>query len=88
MGYRYKTTKSFDRDFKKLTKKDKVFRDKVLKKIEKICESPECGKPLSNVLKNIRREHVNSYLIFYTIEGNTIIFHKLEHHDIGYKKGI
>lgn len=88
MAYKYKTTKSFDRDFKKLTKKNKVFRENVVKKIEKICEDPTCGKPLGNVLKNIRREPVNSHVLFYTIENNTIIFHKLEHHDMGYKRGV
>ena len=80
----FETTSTFDKSFKKHIK-DKSLREKVLKKIDKICNSPYLGKPLRNVLANKRRERVNSFVIIYEIKGNKVIFHVVQHHNYVYK---
>lgn len=81
MSYTYRTEPIFEKNFAKITKKDKVLREQVLKKINEICEKPFIGKPLRNVLKGKRNIHIGSYVIIYMIEGTEIVFLDFAHHD-------
>ena len=50
---------------KQLKKMDKSIKEEIIKKIEKLKENPEIGKPLGNVLKNCLEERVRKYRIIY-----------------------
>ncbi len=54
--------------------------------IIKIITNPFCGKPLRNVLKNIRRVRIDSYVLLYEINQNEVRFLDFDHHDKIYKK--
>ncbi|MDD5086171.1 MAG: type II toxin-antitoxin system RelE/ParE family toxin [Candidatus Nanoarchaeia archaeon] len=41
-------------------------------------------KNLRGDLSNYKRVHVGSFVLFFKIEGDTIIFDKLRHHDEAY----
>ena len=84
MVYTFETTSTFDKSFKKEIK-DNSLRQKVLKKIDKICNNPYLGKPLRNVLANKRRERVNSFVIIYEIKGEKVVFHLIQHHKYVYR---
>ncbi len=71
---------------KQLKKLDKSTAIKILKGIEKIAKNPLLAKPLSNVLKNKRSEHVGKYRIVFSIKENVIIIAKIEHRKKAYKK--
>ncbi len=71
----------------KLFKKDRKRYDICMKKIEEIVENPEQYKPLRYDLKNVRRVHIaKSFVLIFKIEGNSVIFLDLDHHDKIYKQ--
>lgn len=80
------STSEFERQFKKLTKKDRALKDHLLKKIDQILSDPEIGEPKSHALRHARGSHVEPYVIVYVFKDNTITFVYLDHHDIIYKK--
>jgi len=77
-----------DSIFKKLAKKNPNKLETITKKLEEIVENPHRFKPLSNVMKGLRRVHFGSYVLVYSIdEKNKVV--KLEdydHHDNIYRK--
>ncbi|WP_239450983.1 type II toxin-antitoxin system RelE/ParE family toxin [Methanosarcina horonobensis] len=46
------------------------------KTVNSILENPECGKPLRNVLKGLRRVHIGHFVLIYEIDNTneTITF--------------
>lgn len=84
MEYEPLFTKKFSRVYSKL---NKSLKEQVDKKIRKVCEFPEVGKPLRNVLKGKRRVHIGHFVLIYEIdeEVKKIIFLNFEHHDKAYK---
>jgi mRNA-degrading endonuclease RelE of RelBE toxin-antitoxin system len=82
----YASTSEFERQFKKLTKKDRALKDRLLKKIDQILSDPEIGEPKSHALRHARGSHVDPYVIVYVFKDNTITFVYLDHHDVIYKK--
>ena len=81
MNHKPLFTKKFSKIYSKL---DKIVKKQIDKKIERLCEFPELGKPLRNVLKGKRRVHVNHFVLIYEINENKIIFLDFEHHDCAY----
>jgi addiction module RelE/StbE family toxin len=72
----------------KIKKKDKNHYEMIKKQLAKIKANPEAFKPLKNVLKGIRRVHVNdSFVIEYEYDKNDNIVSILRygHHDKAYK---
>jgi len=70
----------------KLSKKDKVMYDAIMKKFEEIiaCNDVNHYKNLRRPLQNFKRVHVKSsfVLIFKYIKSeNKVIFYELDHHD-------
>lgn len=61
----------FKKEFKKLDKRQKAL---VKKKMLKIIEKPELGKPLHAPLQNFKSERIEKLRIIYALEGNTIKF--------------
>lgn len=76
--FRLETTKIFDRQFKKL---DKRQRKLAFKFIEKIAYEPESGKSLRYSLKNLRRIRFEKFRLIYEICEDRIILHKIEHRE-------
>jgi len=77
-----------DAIFKKLSKKNPKQFEAIIKKLEEIVQNPHRFKPLSNIMKGVRRVHFGSFVLVYSIdEKNKVI--KLEdydHHDEIYRK--
>jgi len=77
-----------DSIFKKLSKKNPKQLEVITKKLEEIVENPHKFKPLSNIMKGLRRVHFGSFVLVYSVdEKNKVV--KLEdydHHDNIYRK--
>jgi mRNA-degrading endonuclease RelE of RelBE toxin-antitoxin system len=74
----------FDKQFRKLTRKDAALKQRLGKKIKAICENPEIGEPKSHNLKGLRGEHVDPFVIVYGIFGEYVVFIHIDHHDKAY----
>jgi addiction module RelE/StbE family toxin len=89
MAYTYETDQEFKTNFKRLTKKNKVLAERIVKKIQDICEYPERGEPLSGNLAGKWSIHVaNHYVILYEIrdKDKVVRFLSVKHHDYAYGK--
>ncbi|MCW4014477.1 MAG: type II toxin-antitoxin system mRNA interferase toxin, RelE/StbE family [Candidatus Bathyarchaeota archaeon] len=84
--HEYGSTTEFDKQFKKLTKKDPNLKDRLLKKIEQIISDPEIGVPKKHDLKHARGSHVDPYVIVYIFKENTVTFIYVDHHNKVYQK--
>ncbi len=70
----------------KLQKKDKVFYEAVMKKMEGIltCAEVDHYKNLKSPLQEFKRVHVRSSFVLlfkYLPSENKVIFYKIDHHD-------
>ncbi|HPS90523.1 MAG TPA: type II toxin-antitoxin system mRNA interferase toxin, RelE/StbE family [Methanothrix sp.] len=77
----------FQRNFKRLTKKDTPLRERVLKRIEEIAANPEIGENLSGNLAGKQSTHVaKHWAIIYQVYNNEnkIEFQNFDHHDFAY----
>jgi len=74
----------------KISKKDKIFYDKILNKIDEIVSSENINhyKNLKYNLKDSKRVHIGHFvLIFqYDKKSNAIFFDDIQHHDLVYKR--
>ncbi len=84
MPYKIQFTPTFEKQLKKVKKKDHTLFDRLKKSIAKVCENPEAGKPLRHDLRGTRRVHLNPFVLVYSIEGDIVIIHYYEHHDAAY----
>ncbi|MBI1974210.1 type II toxin-antitoxin system mRNA interferase toxin, RelE/StbE family [Candidatus Micrarchaeota archaeon] len=84
MAYEVKWTGQFKKSMKKLKKKDGVLFNRVKNKAKEIAENPERFKHLRNVLAGFSRIHFGSFVLIFKIEGNTVKFISLDHHDYAY----
>ena len=74
--------------FHKMEKKDKNQLDIINKKVLQIREDPHRFKPLSNIMKGLRRIHFGSFVLTYSIDeqNKTVILEDYDHHDKIYRK--
>jgi len=84
MPYAYEFSEDFRIKLSKISKKDKLLKERIDKKIIEIVDNPEHYKPLRNVMKGNRRVHVGSFVMLYEIKGSIIRFLDIEHHDRAY----
>ncbi|MBU1051144.1 MAG: hypothetical protein KJ718_01170 [Nanoarchaeota archaeon] len=88
MTFKFILTTALSNQLDKLTRKDKVLALAVRKKITQIINSDrvflEHFKNLRGNLKDYKRVHVKSFVLFFKLEGDTIIFDKLRHYDEAY----
>ena len=84
MAYTLRLTPRFEKNFKRLTKKDHVLRDRVYEKLSEIRDNPFIGETLSHNLAGMMSTHVGKWVIIYTVEGNVIVLLNLDHHDRTY----
>jgi YafQ family addiction module toxin component len=75
------------KEFKKLSKKDKVQMQAINKKIAQILADPMQFKPLKHPLEGFRRVHVGSFVLIYeVVEGSkTVRVLRYTHHDRAYQ---
>ena len=69
----------FKKDFKKI--KDRLLKDKVIKQVSKIRDSPEIGKPMRYDRKGTRELYIPPLRLSYKVEGDTIYILALYHKD-------
>lgn len=74
----------FDKNFKRLTKKNAVLKKRTLLKIRELLDNPEIGETLTQNLVGYRSCHVGNWVIIYKIIGDEIWFVNLDHHDYAY----
>ena len=85
MPYSYKFSPQLDKELRKLKKKDPVMFKRVEKKVAEIVENPEPYKTLLHLHGKYKRVHLDPYVLLFTVEGGTIEFLALEHHDKAYE---
>lgn len=83
-GYEIKFTPFFEKQLIKLKRKNKVLFERLTRKLKEIRNNPEHYKPLKNILKSLRRAHLDPFIIIFEIEDNLITVHYVKHHDNAY----
>ena len=77
-----KYTEDAAEKIRKACAKNKELERALEKKIAFILKNPEQSKPLRNVLTGERRVHLmKSFVLRYTVEGDTIYILDFDHHD-------
>ena len=87
MSYRLVFAQQFQKNFKRLTKKNSVLRERILKRIEEIAVNPDIGEHLAQRLAGKQSVHVaKHWVIIYEvfINENKIEFQNFDHHDCAY----
>ena len=84
MEYEIEFSRTFEKEMKKLKKRDNVRFEQIEKKLDELIEHPEHFKPLGNVLAGLRRIHFGSFVLTYAIEKEVIRIIALDHHDQAY----
>jgi mRNA-degrading endonuclease RelE of RelBE toxin-antitoxin system len=69
----------------KLSVKDNVLHDRVMKKIYEICSSDDHYKNLRHDMKGFKRVHIGHFVLIFTYNDNCVYFFKFKHHDYIYK---
>ncbi len=82
----YYRVPEFDRQFIKLTRKNKPLKDRFINKIDQILINPDMGEPKSHRLKGVRAVHVDPFVIAYMIIDDCIVFLYVGHHNEAYGK--
>jgi len=74
--------------FHKMEKKNKKQLEIINKKVLEIRENPNRFKPLSNVMRGLRRVHFGSFVLVYSIDekNKTVKLEDYDHHDEIYRK--
>ena len=85
MEYKIRFTPFFEKQLKKLKKKDKNLFDRLTKKLKEIRRNPEYYKPLRNILKGNRRAHLDPFIIIFDVKEDLITVHYVKHHDKAYQ---
>jgi YafQ family addiction module toxin component len=77
-----------DKTFKKLAKKDSKQMEAVAKKVQEISQDPHAYKPLRFPLAGMRRVHIGSYVLLFSIDEarKTVVIEDYDHHDNVYRE--
>ena len=84
MTYIPRSSPLYDKNFKRLTKKNAVLKRRALLKIREILENPEIGETLTQNLAGYRSSHVGNWVIIYKVVDNEIWFVNFDHYDYAY----
>ncbi|MCD4666543.1 addiction module toxin RelE [archaeon] len=84
---KYEIHPDLDKILSKLSKKDKLQFDKILKKIDEVVDSENINhyKNLKSPLQNYKRVHIGHFVLLFKLQNETIIFRYYDHHDKIYK---
>jgi YafQ family addiction module toxin component len=85
--YEYEIKDRLSKKLQKVSKKDHVLYETIMKKILQIADNPYIGKPLHGKLKGKRRVHMGHFVLIYGIDEKErrVIFLDFTHHDEAYK---
>jgi len=87
--HKYLISDKLRKNLRKFSKKDKIFYENILNKINEITNSENIDhyKNLKYSMKDSKRVHIGHFvLIFqYDKKSDTIIFDNIKHHDFIYK---
>jgi len=86
--YQLSIRPELDKEFEKLSKKDKLKWEIILKKVEEILENPQHYKNLRSPLNNWKRVHIDgNYVLAFSVDENTktVTLEDFDHHDYIYK---
>jgi mRNA-degrading endonuclease RelE of RelBE toxin-antitoxin system len=86
MAYQTLSTYYFDKKFKKLTKKDGLLKERIIRKLQEISINPDIGEPKRYALKGLWGEHLDPFVIIYAFIKDTILLINLDHHDKAYEQ--
>ncbi len=83
MEYKLRVSEHLDKLFFKISKKDQLQFNILSKKIEKILENPDLGKPLTANKIGQRRVHLGHFVLTYEVDEKNKIVSLLDydHHD-------
>ena len=84
MAFHTITTYYFDKKFKKLTKKDGLLKERVIRKLQEISLNPEIGEPKRHALRGLRSEHLDPFVIIYIIIKDVVLLINFDNHDKAY----
>jgi len=84
MEYKFKFTPFFEKQLKKLKKKDGVLFKRLIKKLKELRKNPEHYKPLKNVLRGNQSAHLDPFVVVFDVRGDLITVHYVKHHDEAY----
>ena len=84
MAYQTLATYYFDKKFKKITKKDGLLKERVIRKLQEISINPEIGEPKRHALKGLRSEHLDPFVIIYAIIKDSVLLVNFDEHDKAY----
>jgi len=86
MACRPITTYYFERKFKKLTKKDGLLKERIIRKLQDLIDNPEIGEPKRHALKGIRSAHLDPFVVAYVVIKDIVLLINFDHHDKVYEE--
>ncbi len=88
MAYSFEIKPELADSLKKIRKKNLLLFQRIQKKIAEVIENPNHYKPLKYDMKNIRRVHLDPFVLVFTVKENekTVEFLEIDHHDKIYKR--
>ncbi len=86
MGYQPVTTYYFEKRFKKLTKKDGLLKERIIRKIQEIIDNPNIGEPKRHSLRGLCGVHIDPFVVAYVIINDAVLLINFDHHDKVYEE--
>jgi mRNA-degrading endonuclease RelE of RelBE toxin-antitoxin system len=86
MAYQPITTYYFEKRFKKLTKKDGLLRERIIRKLQEIINNPDIGEPKRHALRGLRSVHIDPFVVAFVVIKDAILLINLDHHDKVYEE--
>lgn len=86
MAYQPITTYYFEKRFKKLTKKDGLLKERIIRKIQEVINNPDIGEPKRHAFRGLRSVHIDPFVVAFVVIKNTILLINFDHHDKVYEE--
>lgn len=86
MACRPVTTYYFEKKFKKLTKRDGLLKERIIRKLQDLIGNPEIGVPKRHALKGIRSVHLDPFVVVYVVIKDIVLLINFDHHDKVYEE--
>ena len=86
MAYQPITTYYFEKRFKKLTKKDGLLKERIIRKLQETINNPDIGEPKRHALRGLRSVHIDPFVVAFVVIKDTILLINLDHHDKVYEE--
>ncbi len=85
--YSIELRETVKKKFKFLERKDKATLRRITKKLKEVIENPHREKPLRRPMQNMRRVHIGSFVLVYSVDevSKTMTVEDFDHNDRIYK---